>query len=87
MTVKQQDKRNFDELKELGAGVLAPDGVVLLYRQAFRDFGAQSLWSRKPSERPTIAQALVIADALRREGNMKTRQLAAKIEDECRAAV
>lgn len=81
------DKRSFDELKELGAGVLAPEGVASLYRQAFRDFGTRSLWSRKPSEHPTIAQALVIADALRREGNMNTLPLAARIEEACRAAL
>ncbi|MBF0607976.1 MAG: hypothetical protein SFH39_15600 [Candidatus Magnetobacterium sp. LHC-1] len=73
------DKLSFDELKERGAGVLAPDSVALLYHQAFRDFGVQSLWNRKPSEHPTIAQALVVADALRREGNMQTRPLAVQI--------
>ncbi|MBF0555890.1 MAG: hypothetical protein HQK96_15300 [Nitrospirae bacterium] len=43
--VMQIDDLSLDELKELGAGVSAPEGVVLLYRQAFRDFGAQSLRS------------------------------------------
>jgi len=45
------------------------------------------LWNRKPSVAPTIAQALVIAEALRREGNMRSRPLAAEIEAACRAAL
>ncbi|MBF0565506.1 MAG: hypothetical protein HQK89_09710 [Nitrospirae bacterium] len=81
------NKRSFDDLKELGAGVPAPDGIVSLYRQAFRDFGARSLWSRKPGVHPTIAQVLVIADALRREGSMETLPLAAQIEEACRASL
>lgn len=78
---------SLDELKERGAGVLAPDRVVSLYLQAFRDFGARSLWSRKPSDHPTIAQALVIANALRREGSMATLPLATQIEEACRASI
>lgn len=81
------DRRTLEQLKELGAGQPAPDGVAELYHQAFRDFGAQALWSRKPSEHPTIAQALVIAENLRREGNMEARSLVAKIEEACRAAL
>jgi hypothetical protein len=71
----------------VGAGRPAPDGVVLLYRKAFHDYGAQALWSRTPSERPTIAQALVVAESLRREGDMNTRPLAVEIEEACRAAL
>jgi len=82
-----KDKRGLEELKQLGAGRRAPEGIAALYHQAFREFGAQSLWSRKPSEHPTIAQALVIAESLRREGNMKSRPLAAQIEEACRAAL
>ncbi len=81
------EERNLEELKRLGAGQPAPEHVVALYRQAFVEFGAQSLWSRRPSDRPTIAQALIVAESLRREGNMKTRPLAAQIEEACRAAL
>ncbi len=81
------DTRDLEELKELGAGRPAPDGVAELYRLAFREFGAQSLWSRRPSAQPTITQALVVAESLRREGNMKSRPLAAQIEEACRAAL
>jgi hypothetical protein len=78
---------DIQRLKELGAGRAAPDAVARLYQQAFREFGAQALWSRRPSATPTIAQALVIADALRREGNLRSRKLAVEIEQACRAAL
>jgi hypothetical protein len=81
------DMRSLEQLKELGAGRSAPAEVARLYRQAFREFGMQSLWSRRPSETPTIAQALVIAESLRREGNMNSRTLAVEIERACRAAL
>jgi hypothetical protein len=85
--VAMADRRGMDELKDLGAGRPAPEAVVALYRRAFAEFGAQSLWSRKPSERPTIAQAIVVAEGLRREGSMQSRPLAAEIEQACRAAL
>jgi hypothetical protein len=79
--------RELEQLKESGAGRPAPEAIARLYRQAFREFGAQVLWSRRPSAAPTIAQALVIADALRREGNLRSRALAIEIEQACRAAL
>ena len=82
-----EDKRTIEELKDLGAGKPAPPAIAMLYRRAFQEFGAQSLWNRQPSERPTITQALVIADSLRHEGNMKSRPLAVQIEEACRAAL
>jgi len=81
------DARSLEELKELGAGRAAAGEIARLYHQAFRDFGAQSLWSRRPSEKPTIAQALVVAESLRREGNLRSRALAGDIERACRAAL
>ena len=81
------DQRSLETLKELGSGRMAPDEVMGLYHQAFQEFGTQSLWSRRPSANPTIAQALVVADGLRREGNQTTRALAARIEEACRAAL
>jgi hypothetical protein len=62
------DTRDFEELKALGSGQPAPSEVARLYHQAFRDFGAQALWNRRASAAPTIAQALVVAENLRREG-------------------
>ena len=85
--VPMTDRRGIEDLKELGAGRPAPADVARLYHQAFRDFGTQTLWSRKPSAEPTITQALVIAEGLRREGNMRSRPLAARIEEACRAAL
>ena len=81
------NQTNLEELKELGAGVEAPSEVVSLYHQSFREFGTQALWSRRPSERPTITQALVIVETLRREGGMKMLPLAARLEEACRAAL
>jgi hypothetical protein len=81
------DTRDLEQLKDLGAGRAAPEEIARLYHQAFREFGAQALWSRRPSTAPTIAQALVIADSLRNEGNLQSRALASKIEQACRAAL
>jgi len=81
------DHRTLDELKELGAGVEAPDRVASLYHQSFREFGTHALWSRKPSEHPTITQALIIVETLRREGGMKMLPLASRLEEACRAAL
>lgn len=81
------DTRSLEQLKELGAGRSAPAEVARLYHRAFREFGTQALWSRRPSETPSIAQALVIAESLRREGNMNSRALAVEIERACRAAL
>jgi hypothetical protein len=78
---------DIEELKRLGAGRPAPESVAALYREAFDKFGTRSLWSRRPSPNPTIAQALVVAQSLRREGDMTTRPLAARIEEACRAAL
>jgi hypothetical protein len=60
---------------------------VRLYHQASAEFRVQALWSRKASAQPTIAQALVAADTLRREGNMASRSLATRIEAACRPAL
>jgi hypothetical protein len=84
---KTVDARSLEELKELGAGRRAPGEIARLYDQAFRDYGAQALWNRRPSEMPTITQALVIAENLRREGNLQSRALAGEIERACRAAL
>nr|WP_294505005.1 hypothetical protein [uncultured Rhodopila sp.] len=81
------DRRNLDELKEAGAGRPAPDPVAALYREAFSKFGAAALWNRRPSDHPTIAQALAVAESLRREGNMQSRPLAVGIEQACRTAL
>jgi hypothetical protein len=83
---KMADTRNLEQLKDLGAGRTAPDDIARLYHQAFRDYGARALWNRRPSETPTITQALVVAESLRHEGNLQSRALAVEIERACRAA-
>jgi hypothetical protein len=84
---KTIDTRNLDELKALGAGQPAPGGVVHLYQQAFRDFGALALWSSRPAPNPTVADALAITHSLRVEGDRNARALAERIEQACRAAL
>jgi hypothetical protein len=81
------DKRTLDELKDLGSGVPAPETGVRLYHAAFAEFGTRALWNWRELERPTITQALAVADSLRMEGNLAARALAARLEDACRAAL
>lgn len=76
-----------EQLSERGSGLPAPAGLVALYHRAFRDFGLQALWNRQPSAHPTVAQVLATGETLRREGNMRSRHLAAEIEQACRAAL
>ena len=57
-----------------------------LYRRAFEEFGAMALWNLRRISDPTPEHALVIARALRREGNLAARFLAEQIEAACRAA-
>ena len=63
-----------------------PD-FVCLYRQAFKEYGARALWNKRMLEEPTREDALVVARALRVEGNRAARQLAELIERACRATV
>jgi len=81
------DACDLEQLKDLGAGRPAPEEVVRLYRQAFVDFGARALWNWRDMERPTITQALAVADSLKAEGNLNARALAVAIEQACRAAL
>ena len=64
-----------------------PEDFVSLYRRAFRDFGVRALWNKRFLDTPTREDALVVARALRIEGNREARQLAEQIEQACRAAV
>jgi len=56
-----------------------------LYRQAFAEFGAIALWSQRPVEAPTDADAMAITRALKTHGRMSGRRLAEQIEHLCRA--
>ncbi len=63
-----------------------PD-FMTLYRRAFEDYKSLALWNIRYLENPGPEYALVIARALRVEGNMQARFLAEEIEEACRAAV
>lgn len=56
-----------------------------LYRQAFSEFGTRALWNKRCLVAPTRDDALVVARALRIEGNREARRLAEQIEQACRA--
>jgi len=58
-----------------------------LYRRAFAEFRARALWNKRQIEHPTKEDALVVARALRIEGDRAARQLAEDIERACHAAL
>jgi hypothetical protein len=64
-----------------------PEDFVTLYRRAFADYGAQALWHMRAFPTPTPEDALVVARALRINGDMKARFLAEQIERSCRAVL
>lgn len=70
----------------MGTEPTQPD-FARLYRQAFEEYGAHALWNKRMLEEPTREDALVVARALRVEGNRAARQLAEQIERACRATV
>ena len=59
--------------------------LATLYRRAFAEYGARALWSMRPIEDPSPADALAITKALRTHGGMEGRRLAERIESVCRA--
>ena len=62
-----------------------PDDFASLYRRAFAAYSIRALWNKRELDVPTREDALVIARALRVEGNREARQLAERIERACRA--
>jgi hypothetical protein len=64
-----------------------PADFVSLYLRAFQQFDTQALWNKRLLETPQIEDALVIARALRIEGNREARRLAEEIEQACGAAI
>ena len=64
-----------------------PEDLASLYRRAFAAYRARELWNKRELEAPTSADALVVARALRVEGNREARRLAEQIERACRAAL
>jgi hypothetical protein len=64
-----------------------PENFLILYRRAFTEYGTRALWNKRLLEEPTPDDALVVARALRIEGNREARRLAEQIEQACRAAI
>ena len=54
-----------------------------LYRRAFAEFGTQAFWNKRLLEAPTREDALVVARALRIEGDPNARRLVEQIEQAC----
>jgi hypothetical protein len=71
----------------MATGQKRPDDFESLYRQAFAQYATRALWNRRPLERPTPQDALVVARTLRIEGDRAARRLAERIEEACRAAL
>ena len=63
-----------------------PEDFASLYRRAFAEYGTRALWNKHLLEQPTPADALVVARALRIEGDREARRLAERIELACHAA-
>jgi hypothetical protein len=57
-----------------------------LYQLAFVHYGTHALWNKRRLDSPTEDDALVVARALRIEGDREARRLAEQIERACRAA-
>ncbi len=70
----------------MSAEALQPD-YVTLYRRAFAEYGTHALWNLRSLETPSYEDALVVARALRIEGDLAARRLAEYIEQACHATV
>jgi hypothetical protein len=57
-----------------------------LYQKAFDRYGAAALWNKRRLSSPEAADALVVARALRVEGDLDARRLAEEIEAACLAS-
>ena len=76
----------YSSMSIMSAEPTQPD-FVGLYRYAFEQYGTRALWNKRMLEEPTREDALVVARALRVEGNRAARQLAEQIERACCATV
>ena len=64
-----------------------PASWLSLYRRAFAEYGTRALWNKRLPDAPTPEDALVVARALRIEGDREARRLAEQIEPACHAAL
>ncbi len=71
----------------MGTDPAAAEEFTVLYRRAFAVYGTHALWNKQQVGEPTPADALVIARALRIEGDREARRLAEQIEQACRATL
>lgn len=78
-------RARIDNMSERETSTL--EDLVSLYRRAFAEYGTQALWNKRMLEDPTPEDALVVARALRIEGDRAARRIAEQIESLCRAAV
>ena len=62
------------------------EDFISLYRHAFVLYGVRALWNKRLLDEPTPEDALVVARALRIEGDRDARYLAERIEQACSAA-
>jgi hypothetical protein len=51
-----------------------PENLAALYHRAFAEYGTRALWNRRGLDAPTPADPLVVARALRTEGNREARE-------------
>ena len=72
---------------DMDQAAAAAGDYLSLYRRAFAEYGVRALWNKRSLEEPTAADALVVARALRIEGDREARYLAERIEQACRAAL
>ena len=68
------------------AEAATPSDLRDLYHLAFARYGTHALWNKRHLDAPTSEDALVVARALRIEGDREARRLAEHIEQACRAA-
>jgi hypothetical protein len=68
------------------AKAVTPPDFLPPYQKAFLEFGTRALWNKRFLDAPGKEDALVIARALRIEGDREARRLAEQIEQACRAA-
>jgi hypothetical protein len=71
----------------MSAEPVETNDFATLYRRAYAEFGARALWNKRFIDPPTKEDALVVARALRIEGNRAARELAEQIERACHATV
>ena len=71
----------------MGIDSIGSEDFVALYRRAFAIYGTHALWNKHQIVEPTPADALVVARALRIEGDREARRLAERIEQACRATL